>query len=288
MLNWDSYNLESDEGVDSLLRDLGHLRDGVDRTDAIKSYQDYSGLKETGVWSGVEESRLYERSCRCPDISNAETRKGHWEFVDGEKQVLRIYSVIRGAGEAFAKLLMQGAKWWSKNAQLDFVFVDSFADCDIWATFQRIDGRGRTLAWSMLPQAHLRPGTRRLEQRYDSADMTNEAGIVRVSAHEIGHAIGIDHIPASLGTALMNPFDNPNIRKTQPLDDQEAIERYGKRADEEPTDPSDPGEPADDCEIYRAKIERFRTAKENIADGLAELDAAEEELFDDPLRPIKS
>jgi len=254
MLCWDSYGLKTEEGVNELLLDLGHFKNNQpDRESAIISYQQYSGLSETGRWSTEETDRLYERICSCPDIQSQNTAKGHWEFAEGEPHLIKLWRTVRGAptNSSFVQKWLEGAKWWEAENDLSFEFVNVSRDCHIWATYQRIDGRNNVLAWSMLPNRHQRYRTRFLEQRYDPLDMNSDSRIERVSAHEIGHALGIDHIPANRGVALMNPFDNPSITNCRPLDNQEASERYGvKNNNPDPVDP-----PPTDCPVCPEPVE---------------------------------
>lgn len=274
-LNWDTYGLKTEEGVDALLLDLGHFgNDQKDREAAIISYQGYSGLSETGRWTSEETDRLYERFCNCPDISHQNTQKGHWEFEEGQPHVINLWKTVRGVSDRspFIQRWMEGAKWWEAENDLEFKFVDISRDCHIWATYQRIDGRNNVLAWSMLPEAHLKYRSRFLEQRYDPQDMNSTSRIVRVSAHEIGHALGIDHIPANAGVSLMNPFDNPSIKECRELDNKEASERYGAknqtptpspRPDPDPVPtPSDPEEkPGCDKDLEELGRMAIRLAK---------------------------
>lgn len=244
-LNWDTYVLGNQSGQVSLLKDLGHFSYTGNLKTAIRSYQDYSGLVQTGVWTNAETERLYQRSCNCPDISQARTRKGHWD-----EQKLFIHATMPGAQEETVQLLLAGARWWSDVCNLDFELVDRRSDSDIFATYRRIDGRNGTLAWSMLPEANLKHGQRILEQRYDSGERWTSDMFIEVSAHEIGHAIGIDHVPASRGKALMNPFIQ-GVKAPTEFDIAEAVERYGKRPVVEPEpkpEPEPEDEPDQPCE----------------------------------------
>jgi hypothetical protein len=124
----------------------------------------------------------------------------------------------------------------------------------------------------MLPQANLKQGERILQQRYDSADMRGRARILEVAAHEMGHAIGIDHVPVGAGKALMNPFIQGI---TEPLgpDIAEAVERYGPVKVEPPTDPpvntpvdppvnppvDPPGEPCNEDPECGEKVAEFES-----------------------------
>lgn len=271
-LSWFTYNLQNDLGVDELLSDLGHFLNTSDRSEAIASYQDYSGLKQTGTWTSAESDRLFERNCTCPDISRSSSNKGHWEFGENEKQIINLWSNVRGANDRFVANWMAGFKWWKQNnINLDFEFVESQRDCHVWATYQFIDGRNRTLAWSMLPVRHQRYRSRFLEQRYDPADMNSDARSQRVSAHEAGHALGLDHIPSSVGVNLMNPFDNASILGLMPGDTAEAVERYGV-IEASPVPDPDP-----EVTLCDAQATALRSAKKKLDSAFNIFEAAEDE-----------
>lgn len=214
---WSEFDLDTKQGVAALLSYLGHAD-----VDSFRKYSRYAGAKvPVGDWCKADEESLYRRFCTCPDISAASTNKPHWD----EKKLL-IHTQVPGRDAAYGERYLQAAQAWSKVCNLKFEGVANRNDSDIWATFQRIDGPGRTLAWSELPSVGLKHGQRRLQQRYDSGDRENPITTI----HEHGHAIGIDHVEIDRrnpGQNIMEAFLG-NQTRFGPLDISEAVERYGK------------------------------------------------------------
>jgi len=104
--------------------------------------------------------------------------------------------------------------------------------------FGRIDRAGGTLAWSELAPLGNRSF---LEQRYDRREPWHvgldraeqfKVDLLAVASHEIGHAIGIDHIRTSGN--LMNAIYNSQIRKPQEGDKRQGFHRYGPPTVEDP------------------------------------------------------
>lgn len=94
----------------------------------------------------------------------------------------------------------------------------------------RIDGPSGTLAWSQLPC-----GITRVEQKYDTGEAwivhlqpgpppNNRIDLVRVSCHEIGHALGLQHQPSG---NLLQPLYSRSIGTPQAGDIAEVAKRYG-------------------------------------------------------------
>jgi hypothetical protein len=99
---------------------------------------------------------------------------------------------------------------------------------NVWATGQRIDGKGRTLAWSQLPCGM--SATDACEQRYDTGEpwgQYGEAYLQEVMAHEIGHALGLEHDAAG---SLMAPYATGKVIRPTARDIAQVQARYGKPA----------------------------------------------------------
>lgn len=116
---------------------------------------------------------------------------------------------------------------------------------NIRARGSRIDGSYGTLAYSYMP-GDPSPMTDVLEQVYDTAEPWSQVWLQEVIAHEIGHAIGIDHNKTDK-TALMYPYSSGSTVKPQRWDIEQAQARYGKPAPVTPPTqpPVDPPAPVD-------------------------------------------
>lgn len=134
---------------------------------------------------------------------------------------------------------------WEAVCNLKFVFVQTKAEANIFAHAQHIDRASNVLAWSMLPCGIGERG--QCEQRYDLEPWerygTNWSGLQEVMAHELGHALGLDHLPAG---NLLQPFATFQIVQPQQGDIVEAQARYGPpiaRPPEPPELPDGPDNP---------------------------------------------
>ena len=116
---------------------------------------------------------------------------------------------------------------WMAVCGIDLRQTTNPKTADITIIVKPIDGLGGILAQSQHPN-----GTRtRIEQYFDSAEPfvfkekhnKYEIDIGRVFAHEIGHVIGLHHLPA--GNLMFNSYTH--IRTPQAEDIAEAVERYG-------------------------------------------------------------
>lgn len=143
---------------------------------------------------------------------------------------------------------IEQTKWafqqWQEatNGYFTFTQVTSTAKADIVITSRRIDRAGGVLAEMQLP-----PGDdRQLTGWFDLSEQWNRSiQYPLVCLHELGHAMGMDHISGAL--AVLNPIYNPQLGKLQPADVATLLRIYPEAATftppKPPADPPPPVEP---------------------------------------------
>jgi hypothetical protein len=109
---------------------------------------------------------------------------------------------------------------------------------DVVVTAGRIDGPFGTLAWMELPTTP----NRQQRGKLDAGERWDQSGgvpLVPVLTHELGHFLGLGHIPGN-GTALMNPSISTITKPTGP--DIPAIQAlYGSAGPVPPIPPTPSG-----------------------------------------------
>jgi hypothetical protein len=154
------------------------------------------GATGLGQWPRGHRVRVLVKGLVFPGLTVGQTRQV-WE------QALASWTAVCGI-----------------NFDLDFQGAPN-----IRPSVAKIDGPGNTLAYSGMPLSPLSPNDT-LTQVYDSREAWSNLSFTQaVIAHEIGHAIGLDHIWGTR-TALMNPVIS-DIITPNALDARGAVERYG-------------------------------------------------------------
>ena len=125
---------------------------------------------------------------------------------------------------AIATAYDRAAASWRAVCGIDLRRVADPREARIIARSGPIDGRGNVLAWSELP--YNATAATVLNQRYDLPESWSNADqLVACIAHELGHAIGLPHLPGT--GALMEPVLVLGRHTPQPPDIAAAVARYG-------------------------------------------------------------
>lgn len=121
----------------------------------------------------------------------------------------------------------------ASNGFFTFHRIDNAALADIVLTTRRIDRPGGVLAEMQLP-----PGDdRQLIGWMDTSERWGQAGFYRaVILHELGHAMGLDHITNAL--AVLNPTLNMALKGLQSADVQSLLAIYQEAVNYHPTQPA--------------------------------------------------
>ncbi len=196
--------------------------------EALAAYQKHHNLPSCGKFDGATERHLCSpRCCRFPDRMNLAADLQKWPAG-----MVITWKVETAAGilprTAIETAYMSATQDWMKVCGVKFEPTANSKTAGILVHFSGIDGAGRVLAWSDLPDDK---GSQRI-QRFDSEEpwvvsdkpKPGEIDFVRVVKHELGHVLGIGHI--GMGN-LLQPMYDPALRSLQAGDIAEAVARYG-------------------------------------------------------------
>lgn len=200
---------------------------------ALREYQEFHGLDETGVLDRHTQRLLIAPRCGCAD-REAVTEGGLCKWGDSVRPV-RYWldpALPRLSTPDWRAVARDAFAAWTAVCDIEFERVERSADANWQIVPHRHDGSSGVLADQELPCG---VETRKaIQMRVDRDELWTagrEPGRIRalnVLCHEIGHGIGISHVAPSRGQALMNPTYDPSVPAPLELDVAEARARYGK------------------------------------------------------------
>lgn len=142
---------------------------------------------------------------RCCQPSQARATQCKWRHAP---VTASIQGALPGLTEDQVKAIYRKAlDTWNSACNCALTWTDNLSGANIWAKCLKIDGASGTLAWSYLvPCGAGSTLSTQLEQRYDNSERWTPDWFLEVCLHELGHALGLDHMnnPA----ALMNPYSS--------------------------------------------------------------------------------
>ena len=202
--------------------------------------------------------------CQYDSLAKAAGEMCRWPSADVPLSVNTAIGRL-SADEVFAAFEI-ACRRWNAVCGINLSVVRSGGFINV--TTGRIDGPSGTLAWSELPCG----GASRLSQKYDgdenwsSADNAPSSTIDlrRVACHEIGHAIGIEHIGNG---NLMAPYYSTAIIQPQTGDIAEAVARYGRP--NQPPPPPPPPDPGTYPTLEQIQAAAYRAARQAIDETVA-------------------
>jgi len=193
----------------------------------VREYQNFHGLEPTGIVGPRTAHVMARHRCGLPDFNITSKdnvcKWPHKNITYHSKLVLPGITDVQ-ATLAFDAAIMQ----WANVCAIEPVRVDDVNHANIHARSGKgrgvnLDDRGGTLAWSELPCGVT--ANMQLDQMYDEAEEWTFDMAVAVTCHELGHALGLEHLGRG---NLMAPYYDPTVTKPQKGDIDEMVKLYGK------------------------------------------------------------
>lgn len=210
---------------------------------AVKAFLAFTVGSDGDVDSDSYLSRvLNETRCGCADVASftdgtvTENVNSPYKWDMAGLPIKIWIDALPGLSKpSWDSVLKDATSMWSDVCGVTFEIVTEARVAELIIVSAAIDGPSGVLADCELPTGIQRQ--RALKARMDKGEAWAMRAQQRmlsaplVLGHELGHGIGLMHIPVSLGVAWMNPMYNDRLTGPTQLDIAEAVGRYGpKRA----------------------------------------------------------
>ncbi len=193
---------------------------------AVKAYQRFCGLDPSGHVDERTANLMSRRRCGLPDMQLRDDTLCKWPM-----NRIAYFSELTLPGLSVEQVTTAydiACQQWSAVCGVELIRAKSYRSANIHARSgvggkNGLDSRGGTLAWSDTP-CDVRHNSR-IKQMYDEAEDWSFNMLVAVACHEVGHALGLPHLPKG---NLMGAYFDPNVTTPQKGDIREIVLRYGK------------------------------------------------------------
>lgn len=216
-----------------------------EQLELIKAW--YAAFHGLSSQKDVEDHIQEPRFCKDPDIMPVRQGICKWQTKDVSFSVIEWPNVF--SKQEYEEAAIEAMNRWAKVCGLRPQFLGDDPRAMIVLGKRAIDGPYGVLAESELPCGRVK----QCRQWYDTGEQWaiftgsgpggKRIDLVRVMAHELGHALGMNHIGAG---NLLAPVYSANIWLPQKGDIAEMVGRYGTPAPAKPSDPQPPTPGTDD------------------------------------------